>query len=122
MLLGLPSLTPRQKATLGWIEFFMRTHAMAPTIEEVAEGTGVSLSTAHGHMTALERKGYLTRHPYARGLELCPTPRLRLSVLRSAALPVAEALREGKPIDPRIAETFLRAVELSAPARGPEGP
>jgi hypothetical protein len=55
-------LTERQALVLDWIERFMATNFMAPTLREISQGIGsVSTYAAHGHIDALVRKGYLEK-------------------------------------------------------------
>jgi repressor LexA len=54
------ALPSRQQDVLDFIRAYHEAHGTPPTMREVAEALGMkSRSTAHSHMLALERKGYL---------------------------------------------------------------
>ena len=52
-------LPPRQRATLDSIEAYWREHGVAPSLGDLARILGVSRPTAHDHVRALRRKGYI---------------------------------------------------------------
>ena len=53
------SLPERQRATLEALEAYWRRHGLAPSLGDLARILGVSRPTAHGHVRALQRKGYI---------------------------------------------------------------
>ena len=53
------SLPERQRATLEALEAYWREHGVAPSLGDLASILGVSRPTAHGHVRALQRKGYI---------------------------------------------------------------
>jgi repressor LexA len=53
------SLPERQRATLEALEAYWREHGVAPSLGDLARVLGVSRPTAHGHVRALQRKGYI---------------------------------------------------------------
>ena len=53
------SLPARQRATLEALEAYWREHGVAPSLGDLASILGVSRPTAHGHVRALQRKGYI---------------------------------------------------------------
>ena len=53
------SLPERQRATLEALEAYWREHGVAPSLGDLAAILGVSRPTAHGHVRALQRKGYI---------------------------------------------------------------
>jgi repressor LexA len=70
--------TPRQREVYNYICKYAADNAgMIPTGQEIADDLGVSKVTIHEHIHALERKGWLKRHPHkARGISVngcCPT-------------------------------------------------
>ncbi len=69
-------LTTRQKKTLGFMEEFQLRHGYPPTLREIGDGMGLSnVNAVRGHVTALEKKGYITRTPdKARSIQLVPQP------------------------------------------------
>lgn len=52
-------LTDKQFDALVFIKDFIEEEGWTPTIEEIAEHLGVSRSTAHSHVHALIRKGWV---------------------------------------------------------------
>lgn len=64
-------LTRRQLEIVTFVSDFRRRHAIAPTLDEIAERIGVSRVTVHQHLQALQDKGALRRAPRrARALRL----------------------------------------------------
>jgi repressor LexA len=65
-------LPPRQKSLLTYLKTFLAERGYMPTLAEMATALGVSsLQAVKEHLTALERKGYLRRHPgQPRAIEL----------------------------------------------------
>jgi len=65
-------ITKKQKEVLDFIDAYLSKKEMAPSLEEIARHFNLSsVSTAHHHVEALERQGYLRKkenHP--RALEL----------------------------------------------------
>jgi len=53
------SLPVRQRDTFRAIEAYWREHGVAPAIADLAIDLGVSRPTAHSHVRALQRKGYI---------------------------------------------------------------
>ena len=57
-------LTDLQRATLDWIRQYVRSHGIAPTRAEIANGTGVKhQSVVDQRLLALERKGWIELKP-----------------------------------------------------------
>ena len=55
-------ITERQSDVLRFIVTFMRSHGMAPTLREIADGVDIkSTNGANDHLRALERKGFISR-------------------------------------------------------------
>lgn len=63
-------LTDKQRAMLDFIEEFMDSKGMAPTVYEIAEHFKIKTSTVFAHLRSLQRKGYLTRSSKARSISL----------------------------------------------------
>ena len=58
------TLTPRQREVLEMIEQHMRERGYPPSVREIGDAVGLtSPSTVHGHLAALQRRGYLRRDP-----------------------------------------------------------
>src|SRR5215472_16348443 len=57
-----PDLTPRQSKIIQVIEDSVQRCGYAPTLREIGEAAGLaSTSSVSHHLSALERKGYLSR-------------------------------------------------------------
>ena len=63
-------LTQKQKNIIEFINEFMTTQEMAPTIYEIAEHFHIKTSTVFAHIRALQKKNYLTRSSKARSIRL----------------------------------------------------
>ncbi len=57
-------LTPRQKEVLDFIQSYIKTHGVGPTLTEIDKQFHMgSASAAHQHVEALLRKGFLKKLP-----------------------------------------------------------
>lgn len=55
------NLTDRQKEVLAFVKSFLKENGYPPTRAEIADNFGwESITAAHGHLVALERKGAIT--------------------------------------------------------------
>ena len=63
-------LTQKQKNIIEFINEFMTTQEMAPTIYEITEHFHIKTSTVFAHIRALQKKNYLTRSSKARSISL----------------------------------------------------
>lgn len=52
-------LSQRQQAVYDAIVAYLREHGVAPSTADLAQQFGISRTTVHGHLRALQRKGYL---------------------------------------------------------------
>lgn len=70
------ALTEQQQNVLEFVENYGRQHGFPPTLREIGRGIGLrNVNAVRGHLTALERKGYLTRVPdRARSVKLVERP------------------------------------------------
>jgi SOS-response transcriptional repressor LexA len=59
-------LTDKQRTILSLVEGYWREHGSAPSVAEIATEVGVSKPTAHAHLLALKKKGFLV-HTEGRG-------------------------------------------------------
>lgn len=68
-----PRLTPRQMQLAEWVEAFIREHDFAPTMQEMADGLGVSKVTIFECVHAMEKRGALSvRKHCSRSLRFAP--------------------------------------------------
>jgi repressor LexA len=90
-------LTDKQREVLGFIQHYVAAHEMAPKLQEIAEGIGISSrGVAHRYVQALVDAGFLEmnsgRH---RGIRL-----LQQSPQRpESTLPLLGKIAAGKPIE-----------------------
>jgi repressor LexA len=56
-------LTENQKKMLEIITAYQKKHGFPPTVKELADQAGLSVSTTHGYLTRLERAGAIRRLP-----------------------------------------------------------
>jgi hypothetical protein len=71
-------LTPRQFELVAWFHVYQQAHSMAPTMQEVADGMGVSKVTVFEHVNAATDKGVFDRDFHrARSLRLLWDPTVK---------------------------------------------
>jgi repressor LexA len=95
-------LTDRQRQTLMFIAETVAERGYPPSVREICEELGLaSSSTAHSHMQALQRKGYLKIDPTRpRAIEVLFDPETGLAAERSQArsVPLLGRIAAGTPI------------------------
>ncbi len=84
-------LTEKQKNMIGFIDEFVNTMGMAPTIYEIAEHFKIKTSTVFAHVRALQKKGYLTRSSKARSISLTRQKKKNRIPAGAASIPVIDA-------------------------------
>ena len=69
-------LTNKQRTVLEFLGEYSQKKGFPPTLREIGEGTDVSnISAVRGHITALEKKGYITKEAdKARSIRVIYTP------------------------------------------------
>jgi repressor LexA len=120
-------LTRKQRQVLDFLGQFIEFHGYSPSLEEIAEGLGLSaLSTIHKHLKNLEAKGLLQRRwNHSRSLELTEegrramTPRPEATAGAGVAeLPLLGRIAAGSPIE-AIEDRETLEVPESMLGRGP---
>ncbi len=93
-------LTEKQQNILNFIEDFFEANGMPPTVQEIADHTGVKSSTVFAHLRALQRKNQLSRSSKARSIALA-NPRLALSKLPAGiwTVPLLGRVCAGEPAE-----------------------
>ena len=94
-----PSLTPRQRRILAWIEAVTRREGVPPTVREIGAAFGLrSTGSVRTHLSALRRKGYLgaPRARRHRGIVLARRRESTLSSLQPSLPSRAPVREEGK--------------------------
>jgi repressor LexA len=105
--MSIPTLTERQQKTLAFLQEYLQTQGLPPTLREIADALGFSShSSAQACVESLVRKGVLERSPQHRGLRL---PAGNAALMRMAAandLPLVGRVAAGSPI---LAEENIEA-------------
>jgi repressor LexA len=87
-------LTKRQKRIMDFLESYLKKHGYPPTMREIGEHFGFNWSAAKGHLSALERKGFIKLNPFiSRGIEILKTKEVDIF-----ELPIVGRIRAGRPI------------------------
>jgi len=90
-------LPRRQQETLEWIRAYMRMHGKPPTMREIGDHFGRASSSVFEVITALERKGFLTRSErLSRGIAL--TPKAGAGKKDAVNVPILGRIAAGQPI------------------------
>jgi repressor LexA len=58
-----PLLTVQRRRVLDAIRAFYAEQGYAPTVRELADGVGISVSAVHHQLEQLQRMGWIRRHP-----------------------------------------------------------
>jgi len=64
------TLTEKQQNIFDYIKEFIDKSGGQPTYREIASEFGITFSAVHSHIELMERKGFLRRQGYARGLRI----------------------------------------------------
>ena len=92
---------PRQQAILDYIKREVGEKGYPPSVREIGEAVGLaSSSTVHGHLSRLEKKGFIRRDPTKpRAIEIldCPTKERRPET-DTVMVPLVGKVTAGEPI------------------------
>jgi repressor LexA len=125
-----PTLTERQQKTLAFLQEYLQTQGLPPTLREIADALGFpSHSSAQACVESLVRKGVIERSPQHRGLRLSAGNSALMRAAAANDLPLIGRVAAGSPIlaeenietqlevDPALfrprADYLLRVVGLS---------
>ncbi len=91
------TLTDKQSATLEFIQRYINIHAVAPKLQEIADGIGItSRGVAHRYVQALTDAGFLAvDNGQHRGIRLLQTNPHR----SETSIPLLGKIAAGKPIE-----------------------
>jgi repressor LexA len=108
-------LTKRQKQALDFITGFIKKHDYAPSLEEVKAHLGLSsVSTAHFHVRALARKGFLKKDGHRpRAIEISKNGDAGVR-----EIPLAGTIAAGEPIEAIEGHDTIRVPALLMPKKG----
>lgn len=93
-------LSPRQQAILDYIEKNVQEKGYPPSVREIGEAVGLaSSSTVHGHLSRLEKKGYIRRDPTKpRAIELLKHKDGSKMKFDTVMVPLVGKVTAGEPI------------------------
>lgn len=93
-------LSPRQQAILDYIEKNVHEKGYPPSVREIGEAVGLaSSSTVHGHLSRLEKKGYIRRDPTKpRAIELLKHKNGSKIKIDTVMVPLVGKVTAGEPI------------------------
>jgi repressor LexA len=89
------NLTQRQKEIFQFIRTYLRSHGVAPTVDEIRQNFGLrSVATVHKHLQALEKRDCIRRSKNrARAIDLIPMQGNAVDIplvgLIAAGMPIA---------------------------------
>lgn len=91
-------LSEKQKQILEYMKKEVKTKGYPPSVREICEAVGLrSTSTVHGHLSRLEKKGYIKRNPTKpRAIEILSTERIPQREFIN--VPVIGQITAGTPI------------------------
>jgi repressor LexA len=102
-----PTLSERQQKTLAFLQEYMQTQGLPPTLREIADALGFSShSSAQACVESLVRKGMLERSPQHRGLRLPASAAALRGTAAANDLPLIGRVAAGSPI---LAEENIEA-------------
>jgi repressor LexA len=89
------NLTPNQIRVAGFIRDFIEDREYAPTLDEIAEGLGITKPTVQQYLAALEEKEVIRRERYAhRSIEITDP-----EFLSQSGTPLIGRIAAGRPIE-----------------------
>lgn len=93
-------LKGRQQAILDFIRHEVNEKGYPPSVREIGEAVGLaSSSTVHGHLSRLEKKGYIRRDPTKpRALELLDLDIEPENEIHTVRIPLIGKVTAGEPI------------------------
>jgi repressor LexA len=100
--------TPNQRRVMKFICAFIEDGGYAPTLDEIAEGLGVTKPTVQQYLAALEEKGAIRRERYThRSIEITD-PRFQ----SRSGTPLLGRIAAGQPIEAVETETLVDIADI----------
>ena len=98
-------LSAKRQRIIDFIRRFLRDSGYPPTIRDIVSGCGMSsTSVVDYHLKALEKEGYIRRHPeVSRGIELLGRS---LNSLSGVRVPVIGQIAAGEPVPVPTPDTW----------------
>ena len=93
-------LSPRQQAILNYIKKEVEEKGYPPSVREIGEAVGLaSSSTVHGHLSRLEKKGFIRRDPTKpRAIEILDRSTAERRADDTVMVPLVGKVTAGEPI------------------------
>lgn len=92
-------ITERQKEVLNFISQFTENNDYPPTVREISDNFKISLRAVQDHITALQKKGYLTQcQKRARSIRVLTDCREKDSKTILEKVPILGTVAAGKPL------------------------
>lgn len=92
-------ITDRQKEVLTFISDFTEENAFPPTVREISEHFGISLRAVQDHISALQKKGYLSLcQKRSRSIRVLSDIREKEQKLYVGKVPLLGTVAAGKPL------------------------
>ncbi len=92
-------ITERQKQILNFISDYQRTNSYPPTVREIGENFGISIRAVQDHITALQKKGYITQtQKKSRSIKVLIDADAQESRMFIDKIPLLGTIAAGKPI------------------------
>jgi len=92
-------ITDRQKEVLTFISTFTEDNSYPPTVREIGDHFGISLRAVQDHITALQKKGYLTQtQKRSRSIRVLSDLREKEQSLFVGKVPLLGTVAAGKPL------------------------
>ncbi|OGG61572.1 hypothetical protein A3I46_03530 [Candidatus Kaiserbacteria bacterium RIFCSPLOWO2_02_FULL_54_13] len=97
------TLTKKQKRVFDFVNDYILTHDISPTIEEVRKGLKLkAVSTIHEHLVSLKKKGYLSKsNNPVKGLSIEEMGKQKFIKVPIIGTLIARQLTEADKKDPR---------------------
>ncbi|MFC1672224.1 transcriptional repressor LexA, partial [Planctomycetota bacterium] len=102
------TLTPNQIRVTTFIRNFMESAGYAPTLDEIADGLGVTKPTIQQYLAAIEEKGVIRRKRYThRSIEITDP-----DFMSAAGTPLLGRIAAGQPIEAVESETLVDIADI----------
>ena len=92
-------ITARQKEVLNYIADYTEQNGYPPTVREISNNFSISLRAVQDHITALQKKGFLTQaQNRSRSIRVLSDERNRTASLFVVKVPLLGTVAAGKPL------------------------
>ena len=92
-------ITERQKEVLTFISQFTEDNVCPPTVREIGDHFGISLRAVQDHITALQKKGYITQtQKRSRSIRVLVDMREKAPELYVGKVPLLGNVAAGRPL------------------------